>query len=369
MGSVEKTRRALAEALEIAESLDDVDAQLRTLWALAASHFYCSECREARSTAERFLRVARRTGDLAVVLIAERLLGNTLQHGGKNHEAQRYFERVIEAWVPPRDLRYTMWFRFDQRLLARAMLARTLCVQGSVSQAIDQAQISFKEAESTNHELSLCGVLHFALCPVALMTGDLVAAEKAVATLIELTTSVSAIFWKILAHCLAAELQIKRGEFAAGVTSMRTALDTCDRTGWTVWRPEFLGALANGLAGLGEFTKALATLEEALAWADRGGECWYVAELLRTKGEILLRLAGDRHVSSAEDCFSRALKVAGEQGALFWELRAAVSFARLRLHQQRPDEARQMLASVYGRFAEGLETVDLLSAKAILQSL
>jgi predicted ATPase len=100
--------------------------------------------------------------------------------------------------------------------------------------------------------------------------------------------------------------------------------------------------------------------------ADRGGERWFVAELLRIKGELLLHEAGDQPISAAERCFSEALEVAREQGVLSWELRSALSFARLRVSQVRQDDARQLLAPVYNRFTEGFETPDLFSASKLL---
>jgi predicted ATPase len=123
------------------------------------------------------------------------------------------------------------------------------------------------------------------------------------------------------------------------------------------------------LAGLGRHTEALDTMDRALAAAERGGERWFVAELLRTKGELLLHETGDQRVSAAERCFCEALEVAREQDALSWELRVALSFARLRVSQDRRDDARQLLAPVYNRFTEGFETPDLRSASAMLQSL
>src|SRR6202035_3181992 len=156
-------------------------------------------------------------------------------------------------------------------------------------------------------------------------------------------------------QCLEGKLLIKRGEFRTGSARLRTALDTCEKTGQTICYPEFLGALAEGLAGLGQSIEALATIDRALATADRGGERWFVAELLRIKGELLLHQTGDQRVSAAERCFCEALEVAGEHGALSWELRVALSLACLRIRQDRPDLARQLLAPVYNRFTEGFE--------------
>ena len=86
------------------------------------------------------------------------------------------------------------------------------------------------------------------------------------------------------------------------------------------------------------------------------GQVWYVPELLRIKGEVLLQQAADRSAQAAEDCFNQAGEMAREQGALFWELRVALSLARLRVTQRRDREAKQILAPVYERFTEGYET-------------
>jgi len=369
MGPVERAKMILAKALEVAESLDDLDAQLWNLWALWGLSLNISECRAAQSTAERFSRVAVRTGYPADVLVADRLIGTTLQYGGKLRETRHRFERVLELYISPENKRHRILFHSDQRVLTRAMLARVLWLQGFVNQAKDNARACVEEAQATGYELSLCWVIYYAVYPIALMTNDLVAAERAMATLIRLATGHNVAFWKIVARCLEAKLLIKRGEFGNGSALMRTALETCDKSGWTICYPEFLGVLAEGLAGLGELTEALATVDQALAKADRGGERWYVAEILRVKGELLLQQAGNRSISAAEVCFLDAREIARQQGALFWELRVALSLARLRVRQNRQDDARQLLKPAYDRFVEGFETADLHSAKAMLESL
>jgi predicted ATPase len=250
--------------------------------------------------------------------------------------------------------------------MGRARLAQVLWVRGFVDH---QAQASLEEAKATGHKPTLCWVLHYGAYPVALLSGDFDAAGRAVAMLMDLATSLTAPIWKILAQCLEGKLLIKRGEYGMGAVLLRTALDTCERTQHTICYPEFLGALAEGLAGLGQFTEALATIDQALASANRGGECWFVAELLRIKGEVLLRRAGDQSLLAAERSFCEALDVAREQEALSWELRTALSVARLRVGQDRPDDARQLLMPVYNRFTEGFETPDLRSASAMLQLL
>ncbi len=107
-------------------------------------------------------------------------------------------------------------------------------------------------------------------------------------------------------------------------------------------------------------------LDEALHIAEKTGERFFAAELTRHKGQLLLRQG---HSHAAEDLYRNALSIAKEQGAKLWELRAAVSLARLRRDQGRHAEARDLLAPIYGWFTEGFDTPDLKQAKALLDAL
>ena len=99
------------------------------------------------------------------------------------------------------------------------------------------------------------------------------------------------------------------------------------------------------------------------------GHGWYAAELLRIKGEVLLQQRADQSALAAEDCFNQAAQIARKQGALFWELRVALSVARLKVSQGRQHEARGPLASVYDRFTEGFATADLKATRTLLEGL
>jgi tetratricopeptide (TPR) repeat protein len=368
LGSGERTRIVLTAALEIAECLDDLDAQVRTFWALWALYFNTGECRAAQSAAEQFSRAAIRTGDPAIVPVAQRAMGYTLQYAGNQREARHSLERALELNIDPRNQRYRLWFLYDQHVLARATLARSLWLQGFVDQAENVAQASLAGAQATEDKLTLCFVLGLAVCPLALMTGDRAAAELSIAMLIDTAARQSFTQYAMVGRGLAGMLLIERREFEAGTALLTTTLEMGERTGWTADSPTYLGILAQGFAGLGQIGKALATVDQALATADRRAERWYVAELLRIKGELLIQEATAQSVSAGEDCLKEALDVAQEQGALFWELRAAISLARLRVRQDRQDDARQVLAPVYDQFTEAFETADLRAARAILES-
>ena len=368
LGPIESTKTALAKALQLAEQLDDDHVQLRSLWGLMSLNWDIGENRAAQAGADAFSRVARRTGDPALALVGDRLVGVTRQTGGQQREARRYLQRVMDSYVTPaEDRRHTVWFHFDQAALARAMLARVLALEGLVEQAQEHARIALQTAQAAAHVSSQLYALVFAHYPISLTVGDLPAAEQAVAMVLDLAARHNATFWRNLGRCLEGKLLVKRGEFEAGARVLRGALATYEETGWTMSRPEFAGALAEAMGALGEIGDALVVIDRALGWADAGGERWYYPELLRLKGELLLRQPGA--APAAEACFARALDIGHEQGALFWELRAAVSLARLRVQQGRAAEGRLLLAPVFGRFTEGFDAPDLRAARALLESL
>jgi len=369
MGSVATTRSALNKSLKIAESLDDYEAQLRALWALWLLQFNIGETRLARDTARRFCNVARRDDDLANVLVGDRLMGASIQYQGWQSEAGPYFERVLQLYVSPKDQHNAAWFHYDQRTLARSMLARVLWLQGRLDQAVQQAEKSVEEAGAAARGLSLLYPLAWAVFPIMLMIGNLDAAEKAVRTLKIIAARHNATWWKTLVDCLDAKLLIKRGEFRNGVQLLQGALRTFKQAGWTVCYPEFSGALAEGVAGLGQTAEALETIDRALVQARSGGECWYVPELLRIKAELLIQADIDQSLSSAERCLNEGLDSARVQGALFWELRCALGLARLEKTTSLRTDARQTLAEVYGKFARGLDAADLQCSRALLDEL
>jgi predicted ATPase len=139
-------------------------------------------------------------------------------------------------------------------------------------------------------------------------------------------------------------------------------------TGATVWITAYLSCLALAYADLGKFDDAWRCIGEALTVAATTKERWYEAEINRVAGEIALQ-APERDATKAEAYFERALEISRKQQAKSWELRAATSMARLWRDQGKRDEARDLLAPVYGWFTEGFDTLDLKEAKALLDEL
>ena len=132
--------------------------------------------------------------------------------------------------------------------------------------------------------------------------------------------------------------------------------------------PLYLARLARAHAVLGQFEEAWRCIGDATTAAETTKEKWCEAEVHRTAGEIEL-MSPEEDAAKAEAHFERALGIARVQKAKSWELRAATSMARLWRDQGKRDEARDLLAPVYGWFTEGFDTLDLKEAKALLDEL
>jgi predicted ATPase/DNA-binding winged helix-turn-helix (wHTH) protein len=371
MGPPNQATTLLTQALETADALNDLNAQARALTTLVPIYAFCGEYGRAQIAAERIEQIGHRIDDPIHLRLAHQQMGVALFLRGRPREAQQYFERVLRSPAAPEDRRDAIYYNSNDHAVARAMLARALWMQGFAEQALNEARLSLEELQGTDHQLLLCQVLNQGICRIATMTGDFATADREIARLIELATAFNAHVWETVGYFLKGKLLVERGEFAQGLPVLRDAFETCDRTGWRLSYSEFKGALASGLAGTGRLDEALVALDDAMAADHKGadGRGWYAAELLRIKGEVLLQQAADQSALAAEDCFNQAAQMARAQGALFWELRVALSVARLRVSQGRRHEARAPLASVYDRFAEGFATADMQAASTMLEEL
>jgi predicted ATPase len=151
-----------------------------------------------------------------------------------------------------------------------------------------------------------------------------------------------------------------------GISLLRSGSAAYRATGAELWMPHHIALLAKALEIAGQVDEGLTLLDDGLQIVDRTGEQLFAAELNRHKGQLLLRQGQSE---AAEELYRKALSIAEAQGAKLWELRAAVSLARLWGEQNRRVEARDLLAPAYGWFNEGFDTADLKEAKALLDEL
>jgi predicted ATPase len=171
-----------------------------------------------------------------------------------------------------------------------------------------------------------------------------------------------ALFWKAIAMAMQAYLMALIGKDFDAVQTITSGLAALRSGGLTVAAPLFFSSLAGSYAELCQFDDAWRCISEAVAAIQTTKERWSEAEVHRVAGEIALKLP-ELDAANAEAYFERALTVARAQQAKSWEL------ARLWRDQGRREEARELLAPVYGWFTEGFDTRDLIEAKALLDEL
>jgi predicted ATPase len=158
------------------------------------------------------------------------------------------------------------------------------------------------------------------------------------------------------------------GQFPEAVNMLTLGIADYRTTDGRLYLPFYISHLARSYSEIGNLNEAWRSIDEAIKLANASKERWYEAETHRIAGEIALK-SPERDEAKAEEYFERALTVARHQQARSWELRAAMSLARLRHDQGRPREGDELLAPVYKWFTEGFDTRDLREAKALLEAL
>jgi tetratricopeptide (TPR) repeat protein len=359
----------LTSALEIAESLDDAEYQLRSIWGLWGLHSETGRYRAALPFAQKFHDLAMRGSDSSDRLFGERMMGAAKHFLGDQTGARRHLEQVLAHYAATdhgRDVvRFQDVIRFgtDLRVSVHAFLARVLWLQGFADQAVRAAEISIGEAQATSHATSLCYALALAACPVALWAGNLTAAAHYAGMLLDESRKHSLPFWSAFGSRFQRVVVLKNGDLATGSRLLQTGRDE-------IADPDVSFRFSTGLSELAEALAHSGRIAEALRLVDQGIELsesdWLTPELLRLKGELLLAQGTS---GAAEDLFGRALDGARRQETLSWELRAATSLARLLRNEGRSSDAAAVLQPVYCRFTEGFDTADLKSAKVLLDAI
>ena len=332
-------------------------------------HFHNGEHHTALDIAKRFRSVALQSGDAENVPVADRTIGHLYHLLGDVDRARDITEaalRSLEQLEPEARIAQIGQFQLDQATQTRITLAHLLWLQGFPDQARKTAEANVTEARSGGHALSLANALTQIPCPIALLTGDLDAMADVIAALFDCARENNLPHYVDWARCFDAALVIRRGDAAGGTRALRAALEHL-RGAHPLPRDMILVAeLARALSQDREDVEALAVIDEALDRCERTAERWWVAELLRTKGEIVLQDGRPDGEAIARQCFLEAPRCSREQGAVSLELRAAMSLVRLNRQTDESRQAREPLAPVFVRFTEGFETVDLREAKALL---
>jgi predicted ATPase len=326
------------------------------------------EHQRARELGEELLSLAQGIQDPDLLLEAHHALWAILLYGGEPAAARPHLDQGLRLYDPQRHrLHAARYTGHDPGVCCRVVAAQSLWLLGYPDQAMASSQAALELAQQLAHPFSLVLALTFAAMlhhcrREAPFTHTRAEAAMTLATEQDLLQQLER------ARPLRGWALAARGHGEEGITQIRQALAADRSTGATRDRPYNLALLAEASAQAGQTTEGLEAVAEALALLATSGVRWWEAELHRLRGELLLQ-GSSAPQGEAEFCFHQALAVARDQQAKSLELRATMSLSCLWQQQGKRDEARQLLAPIYGWFTEGFDTADLQEAKALLEEL
>lgn len=366
-GMVSEVDTAWTKALAIAEQLGDREYQLRSMFVACCGFVYAGKHRAADDLLKRFRAIANTSRDEVSISEGNRLTAFAWHHMGKQAEARHLLDGVLAWYAGPGHLSQLSDNHVKGREGTRSLMASVLWSMGLAERALDEARQALHDAQESGHTLTIGYVLVFAFIPITLYAGDTDSAERALIALQESVAKHGLVLFDAMARGLHGTLLIERGN-AAGLPLLREALAQLRREHIGMRYSMFAAMYAQGLLSFGHNKEAQAAVEEALEWAKVHDELWFIPELMRIQGEILAASDGLDARGVSEALYTRAIEIAQQQGALLLELRAATSLARLKHRQRKTEQARSVLAAVYGKFTEGFAIMDLKRARALLES-
>jgi predicted ATPase len=321
----------------------------------------------ARSTAETFWRDAESASRKTEAAIALTLLGFTCLYQGDFGNALSHLQGAIRIYDPQRDHEAKFRFNLDAGAFSAVNLANAYWLVGEVEKAREVLNDARRRAIDTGHAASLALHSDFEAM-FETLRGDAEAVRQAAQRCINvsrehgltvyLSEGIGYLGWAL----------VRLGDRKTGIGQLNECVSIHAQQGNRLFIPFFQGLLAEIEAEGTGLETASAAIEEAITLAAEMGAHWTDAFLHRIRGEILLK-RDPANALLAEEAFLSAIAIAQQQKGRTFELRAAMSLARLWRSQGKVQQARELLAPVYGWFTEGFDTRDLKEAKALLEEL
>jgi predicted ATPase len=321
----------------------------------------------ARELGEQLYRLAQRTAVPTPHLEAHGAIGNALYFLGEYAAARTHLERGLALADPAAQRALVLHHSVAPRVGCLTLASLTLWCQGYPTQALRRSQEALVLAQALAHPHSLAVAQHW----VAFLhhhRREAPAVQGQAEDLLTLATTQRFPLYVGYGTCWRGWALAMQGQGAAGLALLRQGMEAVLATGQMLTRPLCLVLLAEAAGCTGQVTEGFRLLAEVLGAFETSGRGDLLAEAHRLRGELLLRQAVP-DAAQAGACFQKALAIARRQQAKSWELRAAMSLARLWQQQGKQTDARQLLSDVYGWFTEGFDTADLQEAKALLEEL
>ncbi|UCC14693.1 MAG: AAA family ATPase [Gammaproteobacteria bacterium] len=352
---------------KVYKNVDDPTLGSEALLALTTAANVRAEFDQALQLAADLLNLGESANDPSISYMPECQLGVTSYLQGKLSVALKHFELADERYDNERHLPLTRYTGYDIKTLAQAFSAMVIWLRGFPDQAIAKGREAVETADTVQHFESAV-IARCLLAWVLLMRGEPSAAMAPSEDAVHTSQTRELKFLEGFGRTMLGLATAAAGNEREGIEEYRNGCQIMAEAGA---RFNSTGILSKGAAAClhaGDLGTAKSALEIASAFRDATGELFWESELQRLNGEICL--AGDDiDESEAEQHFQQALEIARGQGAKSFELRAAMSLARLWQKQGKQQDALDLLAPIHDWFAEGLDTGDLKDADALLKML
>ena len=366
MGAPETTE-AFAKARESAGGHKDAPERLAADYGLWVGSFVRGELSPMRARVETFLSDVEARPDSPEAGVAHRAAGITCWVAGEYREARDHLERALALFQPGRDNDLAFRFGQDPGVAAMLYLALVLWPLGDVERAGSLVRDAVARSAALTHIFARAyGSMHAAI--FELMRGDLTRFATHAAELAQLAREHDLPLWRAWGVFLEGAAKAKCGEVGGGLADMRRGVELLREQSTPVNDALVKIALAEAEARAGDVDRALAILDEALATSERISHRTFDAELHRVRGEMLLK-RDPPNPASAEEALQTAIAVAKRQATRSFELRAALSLAKLYQSTGRPAEAHAVLAPALEGFAPTPEMPEIAEAQALLAAL
>jgi predicted ATPase len=365
--TAERARLLIEQAEALGEPLEDPLLLFSALQGIWAANYVAFNGVVLRELAAQFLDLAEKKGAIVPLIVGHRIMGFTLATTGDFAGTLAHFDQSLGLYDPAEHRPLAARFGHDNRVTVLCWRALTLWVFGYPERALADTDHALKDAR----EMGQAATLMFALAIQGfthIFCGNDATANALLDEFVVLADEKGAFYWKARGLSSKGSVLALTGKASDAVQMLNSGIPAFRSTGATVWMPLYLSYLTRSYAELGQFDDAWRSIYEAMTAVEATKERWWEAEVNRMAGEIALK-SPEPNAAKAEAYFTRALAVARQQQAKSFELRTAMSMARLWRDQGKRDEARDLLAPVYGWFTEGFDTLDLKQAKTLLEEL
>jgi predicted ATPase len=366
--AAERARLLIEQAEALGEPLEDPLLLFSVLYGLWIANTVAFNGAVARELAEQFLPLAEKQAMVAPRMVGHRLMGMPLLLTGEVAAGRAHLDRALALYDPTEHRPLATRFGQDVGVAILSFRSLALWLLGYPDAALADANHALKDAREIGQAATLMYALNNTAIFAHIHCGNYKAAKAELEELVVLANEKGAPYWKALATINKGLLLALDGNESDAIKTITSGMAAYQSTGATLYRPQHLSYLASAYAKVGQFEEAWRCISEAMTAVETTKENWYEAEANRVAGEVALKLP-EPDAAKAEAYFQRALRLARQQQTKSWELRAAMSKARLWRDQGNAQQARKLLAPVYGWFTEGFDTRDLKEAKALLEEL